>query len=93
MYVYNEGGNKLGERTCSSSLSQHQKFHKAQEVAVQLATLTSEVGKEEYPDCLTLLKLLNDKLANEQNVSLYSSSIGKSLIPCTCLLIIFVFIC
>ena len=62
-------------------------------MAVQLVRLTSEVGMEEYRDHLTLLKLLKDKWPNGENVSLSSSTIGKSLIPYTCLLIIFVFIC
>ena len=83
----------LGKEHAQAVLSKRQKFHKTQEVGVQLATLTSEVGMEEYRVCLTLFKLLKDKLSNGQNVSLYSSSIGKSLIPYTCLLIIFVFKC
>ena len=83
----------LGKEHAQAVLSQYQKFHKAQEVAIQLATLTSEVGIEEYCDHLTLLKLLKDKWVNVENVSLSSSSIGKSPIPYTCMFIIFVFIC
>ena len=69
----------LGKEHVHVVLSQHQKFHKAQEVAVQLATLTSEVGMEEYHDRLLLLKLLKDKLANGENVSLSSSNISMSM--------------
>ena len=38
----------LEKEHAQAVLSQHQKFHRAQEVAIQLATLTSEVGMEEY---------------------------------------------
>ena len=87
MYVYNEAGNKLGERTCLSSFKLTPEISQGSGSGRQLATLTSEVDMEEYHDHLTLLKLLKDKWANGENVSLSSSSICKSLIPCTCLLI------
>ena len=69
----------MGKEHAQAVLSQHQKFHKAQEVTVQLATLTSEVGMEEYRDRLMLLKQLKDKWANGEDVSLTSSSIGNSM--------------
>ena len=48
----------IGKERAQAVLSQHQKFHKAQEVVVQLKTLIFEVGMEKYSDHLTLLKLL-----------------------------------
>ena len=51
-------------------LTQHQKFHKAQVVTQQLATLCSEVGMDEFQERLTLISVLKDEWAKGEKVSL-----------------------
>lgn len=67
---------RFGKEYAQTVLDQHQKFHKAREVAMELATLTSEVGMDEYHDHLALLRLLKDKWANGENVTLTCGDTG-----------------
>ena len=64
------------ERNTLNSFRSASKFHKAREVAMELATLTSEVGMDEYHDHLALLRLLKDKWANGENVTLTCGDTG-----------------
>ena len=65
---------KVGQDHAKTVLSQHQTFHKAQKVALELATVASEVGNDEFEYRLTQMKLLKDKWMNGENVTLVSSN-------------------
>ena len=63
----------MGHDHATAALSQHQKYHKAHQVALQLAAVASEVGAEEFETRLKQLKLLRDKWTNGETVTLATS--------------------
>ena len=65
---------KVGQDNAKTVLSQHQTFHKAQKAALELATVASEVGNDEFEYRLTQMKLLRDKWMNGEIVTLVSSN-------------------
>ena len=67
----------IAQEHATRVLSQHQKFHRAQQVTHQLAALCSEGGMEEYEERLALLQLLEEKWSNGHKVTLQTQS-GKS---------------
>lgn len=73
----------VGRDHATAVLSQHQKYHKAHQVALQLATVASEVGAEEFEARLQQLKLLRDKWSNGESVlvTLATSSNSSNLLP------------
>ena len=56
-------------------LTQHQKFHKAQQVTQQLTTLASEVGMDEFEARLAQMRLLRDEWARGGRVTLTTSTV------------------
>ena len=50
-------------------LTQHRKFHKAKELALQLASLVSEEGMSHYEERYGLLTVLKDKWSKGESVS------------------------
>ena len=64
----------MGQDHAKTVLSQHQKFHKVQKVALELATVASEVGAADFDVRLAQLKLLRDKWKNGENVKLTCNS-------------------
>lgn len=54
-------------------LSQHQKYHKAQQLALEMATVVSEVGMNEFKSRLTQMKLLIDKWKSGESVTFVPS--------------------
>ena len=51
-------------------MTQHQKFHKAQQVTQQLAALSSDAGMEEFEEHLSQMKVLWDEWARGGKVTL-----------------------
>ena len=56
------------------ALSQHQKFHKARELALELATLVSEGGMQVYEERLSLLQIIKSKWLNSEHLTLTSGN-------------------
>ena len=59
-------------------LNQHQKFHKAQQVTQQLATLCSEVSMDKFKECLSLLNMLRDEWAKGIKMALSGPPTSQS---------------
>ena len=55
-------------------LTQHQKFHKAQQIT-QLASLASEVGMDEFEGWLAQMRLMRDEWARGGKVTLTTSTV------------------
>ena len=65
----------FGKGHVRAVLSQHQKFHKAQQVTQQLAALASEVGMDESEECLAQMRLLRDEWAKGGRATLTTSTV------------------
>ena len=68
-------------------MTQHQKFHKAQQVTQQLAALSSEVGMEEFEERLAQMKVLRDEWARGGKVTL-SSTLTSTVHTCEHIVVI-----
>ena len=64
------------------ALSQHQKFHKVKELALELASLVSEEGMAVFEEHFSLLQLLKSKWLNGENPAL--STCGMHIIIVVC---------
>ena len=71
----------IGKEHVKAVLTQHQEFHKAQQVTQQLAALSSEVGMEEYEECLAQMRVLMDEWAKGGKVTL-SSTLTSAVHTC-----------
>ena len=65
-----------GKEHARAVLTQHQKFHKAQQVTTQLAALASEVGMDEFEGQLAQMRLMRDEWARGGKVTLTTSTVG-----------------
>ena len=65
-----------------TTLSQHQKFNKALTVARELPSLTSEVGKTEFEECLNLLKDIGDLWANGRKDTMQAVAVDETGLIC-----------
>ena len=66
----------IGKEHARAVLTQHQKFHKAQQVTTQLAALASEVGMDEFEGRLAQMRLMRDEWARGGKVTLTTSTVG-----------------
>ena len=66
----------MGKEHARAVLTQHQKFHKAQQVTTQLAALASEVGMDEFEGRLAQMRLMRDEWAKGGKVTLTTSTVG-----------------
>ena len=64
-----------------SALSQHEKFHRAKQLALDLASLVFEGGMNVFEECISLLQLLKSKWSKGEHATL-SSNCGKYIITC-----------
>lgn len=56
-------------------MNQHQKYHKAKDVTLQLASLASEGGMDQFKARLALLRILRDRWTKGEEVMLGFSGI------------------
>lgn len=66
----------IGKERARAILTQHQNFHKAQQVTTQLAALASEVGMDEFEGRLAQMRLMRDEWARGGKVTLTTSTVG-----------------
>ena len=64
----------IGKEHARAVLTQHQKFHKAQQVTIQLAALASEVGMDEFEGRFAQMRLMRDEWAKGGQVTLTTST-------------------
>ena len=68
----------IGTEHARTVLTQHQKFHKAEQVTQQLAALASEVGMDEFQQRLAQMRLLRDTWAKGGTITLKTSDVDTS---------------
>ena len=64
------------------ALSQHQNFHKAKELALELVSLVSEGGMAVFEERFSLLQLLKSKWLNGEHPALSSCGIHIIIVVC-----------
>ena len=64
------------------ALNRHQKFHKAKELALKLASLVSEGGMAVFEERFSLLQLLKSKWLNGEHPALSTCSIHIIIVVC-----------
>jgi hypothetical protein len=75
VYYYTAQLTTIGKEHASAVLTQHHKFHKAQQVTTQLAALASEVGMDEFEGRLAQIRLIRDEWAKGGKVTLTTPTV------------------